>query len=366
MATIEELQEQIAALSARVAALTVPPNRYYSSRYTGETIDKLLTSISGGAANLDLSNLTDYQRALANLGGRPNRNLWDNGYFIGGGSQSGYGNLPINQKGKQLYDQADGNCIDRHYKSPNTTVELLSDCLKITLKSDSAPNRFAHIFSTSLISGVTYTLSFLVKSISSEVNVFVQESGGELTTPANGKISSPGIFSITFKCTKTAMYQAIFSNENRLTAELLAAVGKLEECPFQTLGWEDEGGVHIFETPSYGDMLAQCQGYLLDITPSIEYNDSYVGICGENYAAFCIPTPVSLRAVPVFIGDPSQIQIGVDYTTYPTPTDVRVVTFGKNYVHIMCSLPEGLAKAGMLCSFRSRDRSVKFLLSAEL
>ena len=60
MATIEELQEQIAALSARVDALTVPPNRYYSSRYTGETIDKLLMSISGGAANLDLSNLTDY------------------------------------------------------------------------------------------------------------------------------------------------------------------------------------------------------------------------------------------------------------------------------------------------------------------
>lgn len=45
MATIEELQAQIAALSARVDALTVPPNRYYSSRYTGETIDKLLTSI---------------------------------------------------------------------------------------------------------------------------------------------------------------------------------------------------------------------------------------------------------------------------------------------------------------------------------
>ena len=42
MATIEELQAQIAALSARIDALTVPPNRYYSSRYTGETIDKLL------------------------------------------------------------------------------------------------------------------------------------------------------------------------------------------------------------------------------------------------------------------------------------------------------------------------------------
>ena len=261
MATIEELQEQIAALIARVDALTVPPNRYYSSRYTGETIDKLLTSISGGAANLDLSNLTDYQRALANLGGRPNRNLWDNGYFIGGGSRSGYGNLPINQKGKQLYDQADGNCIDRHYKSADAVVELLGDCLKVTLKSNNAPNRFAHKFSTVFTSGITYTVSVLVKSVSNEVNVFVQESGGEFVTPVTGTISGTGVFSATFTCTKTAMYQAIFLNESRIDTELELMACGMHASDIQLLAYSESDQWNLFETPDYGETLAQCQQY---------------------------------------------------------------------------------------------------------
>lgn len=264
MATIEELQEQIAALSARVAALTVPPNRYYSSRYTGETIDKLLTSISGGAANLDLSNLTDYQLALANLGGRPNRNLWDNGYFIGGGSQSGYGNLPINQKGKQLYDQADGNCIDRHYKSSDAVVELLGDCLKVTLKSNNAPNRFAHKFSTVFTSGITYTVSVLVKSVSNEVNVFVQESGGEFVTPVTGTISGTGVFSATFTCTKTAMYQAIFSNESRIDTELELMACGMHASDIQLLAYNESDQWNLFETPDYGETLLQCFRYYYD------------------------------------------------------------------------------------------------------
>lgn len=298
MATIEELQAQIAALSARVDALTVPPNRYYSSRYTGETIDKLLTSISGGAANLDLSNLTDYQRALANLGGRPNRNLWDNGYFIGGGSQSGYGNLPINQKGKQLYDQADGNCIDRHYKSSDAVVELLGDCLKVTLKSNNAPNRFAHKFSTVFTSGTTYTVSVLVKSVSNEVNVFIQESGGEFVTPVTGTISGTGVFSATFTCTKTAMYQAIFSNESRIDTELELMACGMHASDIQLLAYSESDRWNLFETPDYGETLARCQRYGL-FSGTSDLNAVPLSI-GQAF----LPTPVTMRAKPVIVGTP--------------------------------------------------------------
>lgn len=298
MATIEELQAQIAALSARVDALTVPPNRYYSSRYTGETIDKLLTSISGGAANLDLSNLTDYQRALANLGGRPNRNLWDNGYFIGGGSQSGYGNLPINQKGKQLYDQADGNCIDRHYKSSDAVVELLGDCLKVTLKSNNAPNRFAHKFSTVFTSGITYTVSVLVKSVSNEVNVFIQESGGEFVTPVTGTISGTGVFSATFTCTKTAMYQAIFSNESRIDTELELMACGMHASDIQLLAYSESDQWNLFETPDYGETLARCQRYGL-FSGTSDLNAVPLSI-GQAF----LPTPVTMRAKPVIVGTP--------------------------------------------------------------
>lgn len=330
MATIEELQAQIAALSARVDALTVPPNRYYSSRYTGETIDKLLTSISGGAANLDLSNLTDYQRALANLGGRPNRNLWDNGYFIGGGSQSGYGNLPINQKGKQLYDQADGNCIDRHYKSSDAVVELLGDCLKVTLKSNNAPNRFAHKFSTVFTSGITYTVSVLVKSVSNEVNVFVQESGGEFVTPVVGTISGTGVFSATFTCTKTAMYQAIFSNESRIDTELELMACGMHASDIQLLAYSESDRWNLFETPDFGKTLARCQqdllmGPLLGV-PVMTLPGGY---------GFFVATPQTMRTNPTIIGTPIVYKFsGIDDTGNEVTVSPFNTVLEKNGVYI--------------------------------
>ena len=43
MATIEELQAQLAALTARVDVITTPPETYYTMQYQGETIDRLLS-----------------------------------------------------------------------------------------------------------------------------------------------------------------------------------------------------------------------------------------------------------------------------------------------------------------------------------
>lgn len=362
MATIEELQAQIAALSARVDALTVPPNRYYSSRYTGETIDKLLTSISGGAANLDLSNLTDYQRALANLGGRPNRNLWDNGYFIGGGSQSGYGNLPINQKGKQLYDQADGNCIDRHYKSSDAVVELLGDCLKVTLKSNNAPNRFAHKFFTVFTSGITYTVSVLVKSVSNEVNVFVQESGGELVTPVTGTISGTGVFSATFTCTKTAMYQVIFSNESRIDTELELMACGMHASDIQLLAYSESDRWNLFETPDYGDTLARCQRYLIVETAE---NEKPGSVYSSTSGVFTISTAVQMRTTPVLAelkGYEPKIALSDGSTVLITKEEITVLGADVSGVRVRVDVTGG--KTLKLGPASIRDCNM--VLSAEL
>ena len=52
------------------------------------------------------------QQALANLGAGVNPNLLDNAIFVGGGSQQGGGQLPINQQGQTSYNST-GNIIDR-------------------------------------------------------------------------------------------------------------------------------------------------------------------------------------------------------------------------------------------------------------
>lgn len=64
--TIEELQQQVAALSAQVAAITAPPTDYYTSQYSGEEIDQgVARALPGG----EIDQL------------RPNRNLLDNWDF---------------------------------------------------------------------------------------------------------------------------------------------------------------------------------------------------------------------------------------------------------------------------------------------
>ena len=93
MPTTDALQQQINALAQRVDAITAPPTNYYTHRYSGEEIDN---GVQGG---LLLGIPSTKQQALRNIGGRPNRNLLDNWYFVGGGSQQGGELLPINQQG---------------------------------------------------------------------------------------------------------------------------------------------------------------------------------------------------------------------------------------------------------------------------
>lgn len=57
MATIEELQQQVAALSAQVAAITAPPTDYYTSQYDGEEIDAAIgRALPGGEIDAALGN----------------------------------------------------------------------------------------------------------------------------------------------------------------------------------------------------------------------------------------------------------------------------------------------------------------------
>ena len=44
MATLSELEAQVAALKAQVEQITAPPTDYYVSRYSGEEIDAAITA----------------------------------------------------------------------------------------------------------------------------------------------------------------------------------------------------------------------------------------------------------------------------------------------------------------------------------
>lgn len=301
MATIEELQAQIAALSARVDALTVPPNRYYSSRYTGETIDKLLTSISGGAANLDLSNLTDYQRALHNIGGRPNRNLLINHYMIGTGDP---GSFPINQKGQKIYTP-DWNqyAFDMWSVEANQElkVEIKDGFVTLTNTSSDKLLQFKQLIPANmLLDGETYTLSIYAKAVSGSVKFQI----GMTDPPYTGVcITDPKANDIV-SATVGALPQVTSGGWKAMCylypeASITMADQKLEHGPIQTLGCkDDDGNIHLFETPDYGETLARCQRYGL-FSGTSDLNAVPLSI-GQAF----LPTPVTMRAKPVIVGTP--------------------------------------------------------------
>ena len=134
MPTIDELASQVAALEQQMAAIITPPDKYYTSIYSGEEIDAAITKVRAGAIGVSsfngrtgavLPQAGDYnatqipvsadagaETVAAALNNKPNRNLLDNWYFVGGGMT---GKFPVNQRGLTSYGPttANYNSIDR-------------------------------------------------------------------------------------------------------------------------------------------------------------------------------------------------------------------------------------------------------------
>ena len=220
--------------------------------------------IAAQKADLILSNLSNYQKALRNLGGRPSRNLLDNWYFVGGGSQQGDGQFPINQRGQTSYTVLNGSCIDRWKLFNSPTLALEADAIALTSSNTStyeSPSQLRQILSSEVmeqIKGRTVTLSVLTTQGLFSGPFTISPDGSSIS---GEKISmedwyanlyaNPGISKIEFRF--------VSLNPN---ATLKIRAAKLELGPIQTLACQDEaGGWQLFETPDYAVELARCQRY---------------------------------------------------------------------------------------------------------
>lgn len=280
------IEERLSLLKHQMAAQIPTPTEYYTSRWSGEEIDKGI----GGA--LQLGGATTPQAALRNIGGRPNRNLLDNWYFVGGGSQQGGGQFPINQRGQTSYE-ALGIAIDRWNLRNGVTLTLESVGIQISRIASSSIEMIAQFLPASSwtrIAGMPVTLSALI----------------------NGKLGS---VSFTFPTNMDALFDSpqivvdnllgdVYGTPNLNTCSVrffsteaaawtIQAV-KLELGNHQTLAYQDEDGAwQLFETPDYGEELAKCQRYFYKYVGNI-FLCNYA--TGEGYASF--EFPVEMRITP--------------------------------------------------------------------
>ena len=290
MPTTDALQQQINALTQRVDAITAPPTNYYTHRYSGEEIDN---GVQGG---LLLGIPSSKQQALRNIGGRPNRNLLDNWYFVGGGSQQGGELLPINQQGQVSYS-ANGMTIDRWplaVSTGNYSVTLEGDGLSFvfdagtTIFSQRIPD---NVWNEML--GKTVTISILDGTGLHTNTVDIPEALPVDTGNVNfGNNMTSDIFASSGAPPQFRIY-----NFNGLAASAKIRAAKLELGPTQTLAYQDEdGNWQLFETPSFQEEQAKCQRYLWKSPSPNGFSIlGYAIASSQTMAYLLIELPVSLR-----------------------------------------------------------------------
>lgn len=310
-----------------------------------------------GAADKTLSNLTDYQRALHNIGGRPNQNFFINSFFVGGGSQLGNGTFPINQQEKTSYiannsESTDGWIIN------NSTLTIKQDGIEV-FGSDTYGNFTQYLENFRYFAGKTVTLSALITGGTGIGNgAYLDILGGitEYTFPIN----EMGIISVTATLTDNiTKLQAGVVTSSLSGKTLNVAAMKIELGDKQTLGYKDDSGNwKLFEFPDYGDVLAQCQRSLL-VFPE---NYSPIGIGqaqSETLAEIYVSTPVTMRTKPVATGK-CILRNGASFIS---STSVSVEAVSPNCVRLAVSA-NGLVTGAVYECFT--EQSEKLILSAEL
>jgi hypothetical protein len=183
----------------------------YKSTYAGSQIDTAIgRALPGGEIDASLSN---------NAADHPHRNLLDNWDFRN----------PINQRGLTSYGSS-GYTIDRFRQPISHTVQLLSDCVKITFAGWLPWSQYIYLQKT--LSGNTVTFSVDVKSYSKQVAGVIYADGVVLS---NFVITKSGINSHTFVLPTTLSTSLMVGIYGEATATLDVYSVKLELGSVSTL-----------------------------------------------------------------------------------------------------------------------------------
>lgn len=288
----------------------------YQSTHTGaqvdEAIDKALSADAvptPGSTNLVQSGgVASAVSAVGNAVSR--RNLLDNWYFVGGGSQQGGGQFPINQRGNASYSGSGGGYfIDRWKRINSINCSLQSDCLQITNTN----------WGLRQVVGMppgTYTFSMLARKLT-------YPSGGSMGFNTYHDIGSGweilgndwGLYTETVVATSDLGNANLQFNANLGSYSIEILAMKLELGSTQTLAHQENGAWVLNEIPSFAEELQKCQYYFYQLKAGEPiYGRRSIG--SPTYAVFRAPT--IMRATPTATKNGGTVIIygqgGVQYT----------------------------------------------------
>lgn len=251
----------------------------YNSDYTGAQIDSAvgralsmsaLTGVLTGngsvvsAKTLDTSSLTNDNDHIPTSGvvksAIINQNLLDNAYFVGGGSQQGGGQFPINQRGQASYPNA-GYGVDRWKNADGSAYTVGAD--GITWTNPGAAASFVQsIEQSSELNGKTVTLSWLIDGVLYTDTATLPSNPSGETYPIYKQYTFGHSGIGGWYDTQTDYRWHVFINATGGTAGTYnIQAAKLEFGDTQTLAHQENGAWVLNEIPNFQQELAKCQRY---------------------------------------------------------------------------------------------------------
>ena len=228
-----------------------------------------------------------------------NKNLLDNWYFVGGGSQQGGGQFPINQRGQTSY----GTNIPAFDRWLTTT-----NCSSLTISQDGVtcnaiiagqyPFQSYIDADYSDFAGKTVTISALIDDDLISATGVIPAQKPTVSNVRMVMSSSGGSYDVGFGYITNKNYFQFGFFARAATASDKFKAAKLELGSKQTLAYQDEeGNWQLFETPDYGEELAKCQAYL---KPLAGFYTGGTSASSVTKVSFFVPGP--MRALPVVSG----------------------------------------------------------------
>lgn len=177
-----------------------------------------------------------------------NPNLLDNWYFVGGGSQQGGGQFPINQRGLTEYTAA-GYTIDRWRMHRDAKLTLASDSILLYSRPSSGVSFMSQrLENPSLYYGETLTFSVLVEPQAGSNGGAINIGKPSYSAPyAAAAIAPSGLQLVTATAVVGPEFDNVYITVNYTTppAAIKLIAAKLELGPNQTLAHESAGGVGL-------------------------------------------------------------------------------------------------------------------------
>ena len=268
-----------AAVAAEAAVQVDPPTEYYTSRYSGEEIDK------GVDGALQLGGASTPQGAIAALGAGVRKNLLINPFF------------KVNQRGNSTYT-SNGYCVDNWeitYKDTgNYGVTVHDDYIMLSAGQDRETRVDQFIEDADAVFGKTVTGSALLEdgTLRTGSAVFQKSSGGYTTET----IYTDTTFSFLLQSgpSMNALVRLVVKEGKSVGVRAV----KLEFGNTQTLAYQDDSGAwQLLEQPDPLELL-KCHRYQFTFANAMRIRASRITNSEIN---FFIPLPTGLRTTPTIV-----------------------------------------------------------------